>query len=154
LTKKEKLLGKLNTNTDDKDIQDTIAIADTILENQLDVDTSNRRAEASKMTKTTIANLRMKLKRCSKYISLVEGMASHEVAFPHRLVAESTFFEVVSLSFVHLFLIDIFFFLYAVSFDLSMYLKTLHCGLPGVIVKCIHCVCIHSLNVVRTILIF
>ena len=154
LEKRDKYIKKCNANTDQKDMQDTIAISDMMLDKQPDVATYNRRAEAAKTTKTISEDLRLKLKRCSKYISLVQGIASHEVAFPHRLAAESTFFEVVSLSFVHLVLTDIFFFLCAVSFDLSMYLKTLHCGFPGVIVKCIHCVCIHSLNVVRKILIF
>lgn len=96
LEKREKLADKLNKNNDAQDDQDTIAIGDMILEKQPDVATSNIRAKESKKTSARIAELSAKSKRCSKYISLVEGMASHEVAFPHRLAAESTFFEVVN----------------------------------------------------------
>ena len=91
----KKSLADLNDNEDD---QDTLAIADVILEIQRNLEASKLQRSKAVETKAEIAVVKAQLKECCKYINQVEEMVSQVVAIPHRLVAEDTFFQVVSLS--------------------------------------------------------
>lgn len=95
--KHEVVTKSFNDHNDTEDMLDTIKNAVTFLRTNEDFATSAHRKKMMKDTKENIAEKRQELKRLSKYIAQVEEIASQVAAFPHRLVAERTFFDVVNL---------------------------------------------------------
>ena len=93
--KHAELKKSFNTKNDFEDMLDTLSIASSYLQVEVDRSASTRRKEEMKKTKDEIAEDKEELKRLSKYIAQVEEIASQVAAFPHRLVAERTFFDVV-----------------------------------------------------------